>query len=478
MSSRVRLLQEASRPPEAGHTTATRRTVFRRCAGAAGAGGLGALVAAACGPERAGPARPPASGAAPSGGFDWQKFRGTTIRAVARADASSDLVASLLPEFQQLTGITVDFQPLPGGDVREKITTEFVAGGSSIDAFTSTTAQDGLVYRCNNWYVPIERFTRDRSLALPDLDLDDFLPALRKSMRAPVGDQGLYYGLAFDTTVNLTYYNKDLYDRAGAPHPQEGRWTWAAVEETLKRLHRPDEGVSGWGTRQAGTGAVPYWLGIARSLGGGWRDAQGKLNLTTPENLEAFRLHAWLLRQYGVAQGDHLSLMNSGRVATVYDHSRYIADALRQVAPHLGYTLVPAGPKGASPFVFTWMWAVYSGSPSPRQEAAWYFVQWVTSRATQLKLALTGYPASRRSVYESAEFKAQDPRPEMTKVVLRAQEVPLADPEWLPPVVDVVPAREIIGNVMQVALEAGDYRPEAEGATRELQALEARQKAC
>jgi hypothetical protein len=44
--------------------------------------------------------------------------------------------------------------------------------------------------------------------------------------------------------------------------------------------------------------------------------------------------------------------------------------------------------------------------------------------------------------------------------------------------VDVVPAQEIIGNVMQVALEASDYRPEAEGATRELQALEARQKAC
>lgn len=439
---------------------------------------MAALLAAACGAaQRQASARPTTSAGVPGGGFDWRKFRGTIVRAVPRADASSDLVAALLPEFEQHTGITVDFQPT-GGDVRGKITTEFVAGGATIDAFTNTSVQDGLIYRCNNWYVPIERFARDRNLAMPDLNLDDFLPALRKSMRAPPSDQGPYYGLAFESTINLTYFNKNLYDRYGAPHPQEGRWTWTAAEETLKRVHRPGEGILGWGTRIAGSAAVPYWLGIARSLGGGWRDAQGKLNLTTPPNLEAFRLHAWLLRQYGLVEGNHLALMNSGKVATVYDHSRYIADALREVGPQLGYALVPAGPKGASPFVFTWMWSVYSGSPSPRQEAAWYFLQWVTSQAIQLKLALTGYPASRRSVYESAAYKAQDPRPEMTKVLLRSQELPLADPQWLPPVVDVVPARGIIGKVMQVALDGGDFRAEAENATRELQALEERQKAC
>jgi multiple sugar transport system substrate-binding protein len=478
MSKGARVNGQLNTLPEARRTPTTRRRLLQQCAGAAGAGGVGVLLAS-CIPERAHPrlGQAPARGVAPGGGFDWQKFRGTRIRVVASSDSSSDLIAGLLPQFEQLTGIMVDFQPLPP-DIRLKIEAELVAGGSTIDAFPSTTFQEGLAYRCSNWYAPVDRFTQERGLAMPDLNLDDFLPAMRKSMRAPPADQGSYYGLAFVATVNLTYYNRNLYERYGVSPPEEGHWTWATVEEALRRLHHPEEGITGWGTRQAGYLAEPYWRGIARSLGGDWRNTQGKLDLTTPENLEAFRLHAWLLRQYGLVEGDHLALMNRGKLATVHDHSRYIADALRQVGPELGYALVPAGPKGPAPFVFTWMWAIYGGSPSPRQEAAWYFVQWVTSMAIQIKLALTGYSASRRSVYDSAEFKAQDPRPEMTRVVLRSQEIPLADPQHVPPLVDGQPAREAIGQVMQVALDGGDFHTEAANATRELQTLEAHQRAC
>ena len=65
---------------------------------------------------------------------------------------------------------------------------------------------------------------------------------------------------------------------------------------------------------------------------------------------------------------------------------------------------LPAGPGGSRPTVIGWTMSV--SAYSKKKEAAWYFVQWATSRAVQEKLALDGVAPPRASVANGADYKA------------------------------------------------------------------------
>ena len=65
--------------------------------------------------------------------------------------------------------------------------------------------------------------------------------------------------------------------------------------------------------------------------------------------------------------------------------------------------MLPAGPGGSHPTVIGWTMSV--SNYSKNKEAAWYFVQWATSKAMQEKLALEGIAPPRSSVAGGADFK-------------------------------------------------------------------------
>ena len=47
--------------------------------------------------------------------------------------------------------------------------------------------------------------------------------------------KGSVYGLPKDVTPRAIFYNKNVFDAAGLPYPQDG-WTWSEFTETVKAL--------------------------------------------------------------------------------------------------------------------------------------------------------------------------------------------------------------------------------------------------
>ena len=62
-------------------------------------------------------------------------YAGTTIRVLSMTGQISDSLEKYLDDFEKQTGITVNLELYGESQLREKTTTEFLAGSSTIDAF-------------------------------------------------------------------------------------------------------------------------------------------------------------------------------------------------------------------------------------------------------------------------------------------------------------------------------------------------------
>lgn len=106
----------------------TRREFLKAAAAAAGltAGGglLGGCViqpVAPAQPQAAEPAAgaPEAPAAAPAG-FDWQQASGQTINVLLTKNPWSETLEPYIPEFEEMTGITVEYENIPEIQARQK----------------------------------------------------------------------------------------------------------------------------------------------------------------------------------------------------------------------------------------------------------------------------------------------------------------------------------------------------------------------
>ena len=78
-----------------------------------------------------------------------------------------------------------------------------------------------------------------------EMDLDDFYEGLFNYSSM----DGKTYGMPAGFTTMVMYYNKDLFDEAGIPYPQDG-WTWDEFKDIAAKLSDPEN-------KQYGIGLVP-----------------------------------------------------------------------------------------------------------------------------------------------------------------------------------------------------------------------------
>jgi multiple sugar transport system substrate-binding protein len=126
---------------------------------------------------------------------------------------------------------------------------------------------------------------------------------------------------------------------------------------------------------------------------------------------------------------------------------------------------LPAGPAGSHSTLISWGPAI--AASSRKKEAAWYVIQYLTSK--QMSAAATEathLPPSRRSVYDSDVYAKSVPADmiETTKA-----EIPNAVPNGANPLVVPVPeVRSAIGAAIVSVLQGGDARQAAEQAQKQV----------
>jgi multiple sugar transport system substrate-binding protein len=416
------------------------------------AAGLPAAAAAATG-ARPGPAGAQGAPAVGRPAFDWKRHAGRTLRVLGQDNHLwAELVGARRAEFTDLTGIELKLDLLP--DVRKQTSLEFPTGSSTADVFVSTLSQDGIRFLAARYYTDLKPLVENPTLTSPEFAFGDFTPRIMES-----GIQGgVTVGIPLWTECVMLCYHKDLLRQAGVGQaPTE--WTFADLEAAAAAVRklRPDTyGVAFRGSPVQVAGIWSVWL---HSFGGSWVDKDGHPALGTPQAVAALEAFGRVVRESGPPNATALDWSKSrefllqNKAAVWVDSSALMPLDPAKFAPleRFGYARTPAGPTGLrSPSVYSWVAAIYNGSRN--KEAAWLFIQWATSPRMQLELARKGLTPSRRSVYDTAEFRSAmgDRVPDFVQATRFAVEQ--GHGTWLPPFVNVLEARDVVGRLVQAAI--------------------------
>jgi multiple sugar transport system substrate-binding protein len=391
----------------------TRREFIKMMAAAAAVPALAACGQAPAPAPTAAPAaaapKAPAPTSAPAVVGSAKPFAGTTINVAAWNAPFTTWLGDYIPEFEQKTGMKVNYETPAAGVYNQQADLELSTKGSAYDVLNIT-----FVYTSRwigaGWFTPLTDFLKDPNKTPSDWGVDDFLPG---SVAAMKDKNGALYGIPWFVDIQMAAAGRsDLIDKAGLKLPD----TFDDIVTMAKATNDKDgtkpfviENHFGWS-----------WISYLQGFGGNvFRNAPDDLmpTLDTPEAAEAADFLANLINSYspeGALNYNYdqaLTSMMQGRVNYGTLNQAWLVQlgdkSKSKVADTVRYSLMPAGPKGRFPGVASHAFGIPTGSK--KKEAGWEFIKWALSKE-MLKRMVTekGYGAvTRKSTIDSPEFKKQ-----------------------------------------------------------------------
>lgn len=216
------------------------------------------------------------------------------------------------------------------------------------------------------------------------LDMTDFAAGLLPYARVTNEDgSASTLGVPAGYTTFVTYYNKDMFDKAGLPYPTEG-WTWADLRAAAAALARPEEKVYGYGVDG---NPDPYdFETYLWSNGSSWISADGKTTtgyLNAPETAEVFQQFVDMVKGgeavlFGVGDnGSYRELFNADKLAMVISGTWPMPD-FEAAGKNFGVVGLPSfGGKPVHSNVGISSLSIAKDSKNP--DLAWEFVKFYAS---------------------------------------------------------------------------------------------------
>jgi multiple sugar transport system substrate-binding protein len=337
-----------------------------------------------------------------------KKFAGVTIRGACFQHIFHENIKTLLPEFEEATGmkVEIDLQAFPVYNQRMDL--ELSTQGSSYDFINITFPYSGRWVGAG-WLAPLNEFLDDRNQTPEDWDPNDFVAATQIPFR---GKDEKTYGFAWDVgAMMMGIARYDLVEKAGLKMPQTLDELVAVCEAT----HGQD-GVSAFvADRLHHWNFPPYLMNMGGKV---FRGAPDDLmpTLDTPEAAKAADLYAGLLRKYApqgvLSYTDDQAMRNQleGRanirttaMAWLLPLGKSEASTVRDT---MRYGMIPAGPGGSFPGSNSNGFGIPAGSR--QKEAGWAYIQWATSKETFRRVAslVSGHAVPRRSVIDDPQYRA------------------------------------------------------------------------
>jgi multiple sugar transport system substrate-binding protein len=414
----------------------TRRDVLRLGAGLASVAAVGPFVLRIAGAGES---------------FNWQRFRGSKIYVLFTKHPWNDTVQRMLPEFEKLTGIKVDFTDLPEIQARQKATVEFTAGSGGVDAWYTSLLIEKRRFWKSGWYLDLSKFLSDPTMTSPDYDWNDMAAGARESV---VQSDGTISGLPAFVDPWIFFYRKDLFAQQGLRPPR----TLAEMEEFAQKFHNAPN-LYGFVARGLKNANAPAWDWVLFSMGGNVLTKDGKASINTPEAVKAMDWYASMLRRFappGVVNFNWYecsSAFMQGQVAMYFDGVNFAGQfedkEKSKIAGKVGYAVLPAGPGGHYPVMFTSAMAVSAQSKNPGP--AYFLAQWATSKQNAIQELLAGVGTARTAVWNNPEVKAKAKMPaDWWQAYVDSMKIGRLG---LPEIVGVTEYRDIIGVAIQKAIE-------------------------
>jgi multiple sugar transport system substrate-binding protein len=324
------------------------------------------------------------------------------------------------PMWEQLTGIKSNVVELANPDMYSKAVAEHIAGSGAYDvldispAWTPSLADGGVIQPLDDYIAKYMNMA----------DLDDYHP-LYKALPTY---KGKIWGFFDDGDMFALYYRKDIFEdpalmeayqaKFGAPLAPPKTWEeYAQIAQFITDQLAPNVYGAGHFRKAGSPGNQFDFLQQFRANGGQLFDGDMKAQLASdagvrtlnnmlaanaasiPGNNELDAVSLWAAFLTGKVAMIY-SWPPSGRMAANYSQSDAAINFIpqSQIAGKVGYAVVPGNPEHATGFNK----ALTADSKNP--EAAYLFMQWVTS--PPVSLARVMLPYALRDPYRLSHFKS------------------------------------------------------------------------
>jgi multiple sugar transport system substrate-binding protein len=239
------------------------------------------------------------------------------------------------------------------------------------------------------------------------LSRDDFFPFLLKQM-ADYKTQTKLWAIPKDSAVYAIYYNKDLFDKAGAPYPKLG-WTFEEFRETARKATLDRNGNNptspsfdannivqwgmNWGDNPTDS-PLPgsdQWQNIAWGQAGHWfSDDLTRANFDSPDHIKFLqdvidmRCQDRSIPQSGDSMGQGNAFRNGLVAMSIAHHSMVFFMNAEKKTFKYDVTWPPGGKHGTFQAAGCSGWAIPTRAPNA--DVAWEFVKFLVSQEQQCKI--------------------------------------------------------------------------------------------
>jgi multiple sugar transport system substrate-binding protein len=291
-------------------------------------------------------------------------------------------------------------------------------------------------------------------------NLNDYWSGLLDSAKY----KGSVYGLPRDTEVNVLYFNKALFDKAGVKYPDD-KWTWDDLLAAAQKLTVKD--ASGKVTQYALAmegGKYAKWI---NQNGGALLDDYvnpSKCLMAEPKSVAAVKYfsdlmnNGYAMRDADLSQaGGDQAVFQSGQAAMIIQNTSRVS-AFNKANMNYDVAVVPI-PKDGKRWNGAGGAAWVMSAKSDNKDAAWTFLQWLQSAGGGEKLYTERgeiFPAL-QSVANSPVFMTNQPPANKQGIIDEAKASGVGGfgyfPEW----------GELENSVIIPALQhiwAGEAKPE------------------
>lgn len=394
-----------------------------------------------------------------------QPYAGTSIRVILASHDWTDAIESRLAEFEEATGIKIEFEVYPEDQLSTKLNVELASGGKYIDVFMCRPLQEVQQFIQNGYLADVSSLMSDA-----DFQGDDFITAAADSYKQSGATDGVYYGVPLVTERQVLYYRKDLLENAGIAVPTNLDELAAAAAQ----LHDPDNGVVGFVGRGLANAAVTQFSAYLYAFGADFYDfTTGEATINTDEAVEAFTYYGDLLRESGP---DGALNMHWQQAAQIYSTGGAAfctdADSIWQSFCGPETDVYENAGFAVSPNNSTWnicSWGLGVSAGSEHKDAAMEFVKWAAGVEMTKYIQSSGISSARNSAWNDPECTKSYPE-ELLAAIQKGNEIATKSYDR-PLTTSVSAARDVIGSVITTAIEGGDVKAAADKANDEFQAI-------
>ncbi len=405
-----------------------------------------------------------------------REYEGTTLNALMEDLLETTLIEEMLPEFEALTGIKVQFEKVVYPVMHDKLVSSLAAGeGNGIYDFLEVDFYWVYEFARAGWVEDLTERIANSGGAVDLARYDDAVKTISSSV-----DGKTYYLPLYVYPMGLLYRKDLMEDQAfkDAYKTQSGKDLAmpASVDEYVEMIKQVQAlkwqgelyGAAMQG--QQGDPIVMEFCNYLFSVGGDFYDAE----LTTPiindaNGVKAAQLYIDAITnaaQQGAANAnldDVNALWSQGKAFTSASYLFILSNGENDANSAVKGKGAVATMPGGTGLTGAWSWGIPTSSPNP--DAAWEFLTWVESPDIAMRRALGGGVAAQKAPYDNPEYPAKYPWMAQVKDLI-------ATGKGLPAVTKQATLVEIVGRHLSEAVTGGKPAQEAlDAAAEELKDL-------